>query len=210
MAREYLTVTRLSTKDLIRFFSKVTLHPDASWQGSLCWIWSGYRIWDGYGRIRWGSRGERTHRLIFAWLVHPIPKGRKYGEIDHLCKRVACCNPIHLEFVSAKTNQLRSNGIGGTNSRKTHCMNGHEFTPENLIADTYGRRCKTCVRERMRGYRKANPELGKIAHRKHVEKIGREELRRRERERYNTNKEYFHIKAKAKRERRKARKILSV
>lgn len=207
MTLEYLTVEHLPTKYLITFFSKVTIHPDIHWSATPCWLWSGDRIWDGYGRIRYKGRGERTHRLMFAWLIHPLPRGRKYGEIDHLCRRPSCCNPLHLEFVSSKINQLRSNGIGGTNARKTHCVNGHELTPENLVDDPYGRRCKTCVRERQRKYRIINPQAEKLAHERYAAKLGREELRRRERERYHMDVEKSRAKLKEKRLRRKLRKL---
>jgi len=35
-------------------------------------------------------------------------------------------------------------GFAGINARKTHCIHGHEFTPENTIARGNGRGCRTC------------------------------------------------------------------
>jgi hypothetical protein len=54
--------------------------------------------------------------------------------------------------VTNRENSLRSPlTIPGANAAKTHCVNGHEFTPENtrLIGGRHGypiRRCITCKR----------------------------------------------------------------
>ncbi len=203
MSLEYLTVEHLNTKQLIRIFSQIEIHPDAAFNGTPCWIWCGYRVWDGYGRTHLNKRAERVHRIIFAWLVHPIPRKGNGGELDHLCDRPSCCNPLHLQFVPHYINQGRNNSVCSKNARKTHCKNGHPFTAENLIADPYGRRCKTCVRERQRVYTAAHPEKQKAASRKYLEQLGVEERRRRERERYHANIELSRAKLKAKRLKRR-------
>jgi hypothetical protein len=41
------------------------------------------------------------------------------------------------------------------NAKKTHCVHGHEFTPENTIVGPNGRRCRTCRRAHDRGRRDA-------------------------------------------------------
>ena len=43
---------------------------------------------------------------------------------------------------------------GHPNARKTHCPQGHEYTPENTYAyEAYGRRCRTCAAEQYRARR---------------------------------------------------------
>jgi hypothetical protein len=38
-------------------------------------------------------------------------------------------------------------------ARKTHCIHGHEFTPENTVMNGSARGCRTCRRARRRAYR---------------------------------------------------------
>jgi hypothetical protein len=81
-------------------------------------------------------------------LVGPIPEGLT---IDHLCRVRHCVNPAHLEAVSERVNILRGNGAGARNARKTHCVKGHAFTPDNLYRDYQGyRRCRRCHIDRQK------------------------------------------------------------
>jgi hypothetical protein len=163
MATDYLTVEHLSTKDLTRFFSKVTITEELYFRDTPCWIWCGNRTTDcGYGRFRFQGKNVATHRLMFAWMIHPLLTGRQYGEIDHLCRIRACCNPLHLEFVAARTNVLRSAGPAARNAKKTHCIRGHAFSGDNLFYDQGKRQCRICKRmsqarkdpEKLRQYQK--------------------------------------------------------
>lgn len=129
---EYLTVEHLSTKDLTRIFSKISIDPATAWNGIPCWTWHGCRTKRGYGRTHWINTNYITHRLIYAWAVGPIPKGQSHGELDHLCRRPSCCNPLHLEFIPTRINVLRSNAPAAVNARKTHCIQGHELSADNL------------------------------------------------------------------------------
>ncbi len=98
------------------------------------WLWLGYTDPDGYGR----SHGERVHRKVYRELIGPIPE--RY-EIDHKCKVRNCVLPDHLEAVTSKENVNRS---VNHNRIKTHCKNGHEFTPENTYLYRDKRDCRTC------------------------------------------------------------------
>lgn len=150
MAPEYLTVEHISTVELARVFSKFSVNQGVNFRGVPCWLWTGDTNHSGYGEIIWeGKKHTKVHRIMFAWLVHPIPFGRNHGEIDHLCRRHACCNPVHLDFVTHKTNVLRGLSPYAANARKTHCPNGHPYSEENLyIGKTGGRVCRTCGRLR--------------------------------------------------------------
>lgn len=68
------------------------------------------------------------------------------------CPHRACCNPDHLEAVTQRENTLRSPlSPAAINARKTHCINGHEYTLENTNISPTGRRCcRTCGREEQR------------------------------------------------------------
>lgn len=140
----------------------ITVRPliERLWEGlrvnmeSGCWEWQAVRGADGYGRL--GVRGATvlTHRAMYQLLIGPIPPGL---HIDHLCRNRSCCNPFHLDACTHQVNTARSHGNGS----KTHCKNGHEFTPENTYRapNTHVRRdCRVCRREamaRLRERRKA-------------------------------------------------------
>lgn len=107
----------------------------------------------GYPQIRVGSDRDGTRRLVFAhrvahelW-IGPIPSGY---EVDHLCRNIKCCRPSHLEAVTPWENKVRGTGFSSW-ALRTHCVNGHEFTPENTYIRTRpegGRECRACRRER--------------------------------------------------------------
>lgn len=143
MAIEYLTVS-LTRKEVQRIFSKITIDPAIEWRQTPCWSYGSSITRKGYGMLTWRRKGMAIHRLMYAWAVAPIPKGQEHGEIDHLCRNRACCNPIHLEFVSSWTNMIRGEGVCAVNARKTHCKRGHEFTPENTYRVKDGKGCKAC------------------------------------------------------------------
>lgn len=118
-----------------------------------CWRWTGAMNSCGYGNlcIRYSPfvRGNvQAHRFGYWTHIGPIP-----GDLplDHLCRNRWCVNPWHLEPVTDRTNILRGTGMGGRNSRKTHCHNGHEYSQSNTISYRLpsgftGRRCRICVR----------------------------------------------------------------
>lgn len=119
-----------------------------------CWEWQGSRDRDGYGRVN----KKLVHRIAYEYFVGPIPDGL---ELDHLCRLRHCWNPAHLEPVTHRVNMMRGRGVGSENAAKTHCVNGHEYTPENTYVGSNGwRQCRTCNRERQRRPRKTEPPDG--------------------------------------------------
>ncbi len=164
-AIEYLTVDHLSTKDLIRIFSKITIHNDVRFNGTLCWIWCGNRTTKhghkgpgGYGHVRYHGKIFTCHRLMYAWSVGPIPKGSQHGELDHLCRITSCCNPAHLELVTHKINMVRGSNAPAKNAVKTHCIHGHPLSGDNLFYDKGARQCRTCKCKASRKRRLLFPE----------------------------------------------------
>jgi hypothetical protein len=69
-----------------------------------CWVWVGAVTSRGYGSFSHEGRIWSTHRLSYELLIAPIPDGLT---IDHLCRNKVCCNPDHLEPVTALENQRR-------------------------------------------------------------------------------------------------------
>ena len=115
-----------------------------------CWEWTKANR-DGYGAVGRGGRGtgtEQAHRAVWLLLVGPIEPGL---QIDHLCRNHACCNPDHLEPVTAEVNKARGYGIGALHAMRPTCRFGH---PKDGIARPRGKRphryCKTCARAKSR------------------------------------------------------------
>lgn len=185
MSIEYLTVEHLSTKDLIRIFSKISIEPAVSFNGTPCWIWKAF-CQKGYGILSWHSWNYKIHRFIFAWLVHPLPKDQSQGELDHLCRRTSCCNPLHQEFVSTATNIRRSNAPAEINFRKTHCHRGHLLPPS--------RKCVECrsVSSKIKNQQMSNTQRSKKnAYLRQWRSENKERLKIKNREYREANKQRF-------------------
>lgn len=108
-----------------------------------CWLWTGSRT-KKYGSFSIGGRTHFAHRFSYT-LKFQIPDGM---ELDHLCREPLCVRPSHLEPVTHKENVRRGSAPTAINSRKTHCKNGHQFTPENTYQRRDGRECWACKRDR--------------------------------------------------------------
>lgn len=137
--------------------------PDA------CWPWPGTRERSGYGSLTvWlpdRARRKRkypAHRLAWVAAGFLFPNGDL--TIDHTCHNPPCVNWRHLRLLSLEENshdafEYRSAQLAA----RTHCYEGHEFTPENtrqvtLRSGRPGRACLTCERDR---HEKANVTRGR-------------------------------------------------
>ena len=105
-----------------------------------CWLWTGARV-RGYGVATIDNKTQYVHRVAYELLVGPILPEHT---LDHLCRRVRCFNPAHLEPVSRAENARRMPGEG---RRRRTCRNGH-------IGEEVGRNpdgsCGACHPERAR------------------------------------------------------------
>lgn len=115
-----------------------------------CWEWKGCVEKDGYGVVQVKGRQWRAHRYVYVSWVGEIGNDL---QLDHLCRNRLCVNPAHLEPVTCETNINR--GIPAT---KLYCANGHPlFGPNMRLAQAgkyMARVCRTCVRLRMRTWRR--------------------------------------------------------
>ena len=125
-----------------------------------CWLWTGGKFTNGYGMVRIQEKLRRAHRVMYVWTRGELPEDL---QIDHTCKVKACVNPLHMEAVTLRENVRRSNGWGGVESRKTHCENGHELTPENTARrgdpSRGWRECRQCQRDKSRRYRERHSQV---------------------------------------------------
>lgn len=127
-----------------RFWPKVDKQADG------CWTWTAHLNRSGYGVFGMDGRITKlAHRWSYESIKGVIPDGL---QLDHLCRVRSCVNPDHLEPVTAQENIRRSPIHYGS---RTHCHNGHEYTPGNtLVRSDGGRRCGTCKTEYTRRSRK--------------------------------------------------------
>ena len=89
-----------------------------------------------------------AHRLAYETLIGPVPDGL---QIDHLCRVRLCCNPAHLEAVTAKTNTRRAPTCVATiNANKTACLRGHPYDEKNTHRKGPKRWCRKCDADRKR------------------------------------------------------------
>ena len=114
-----------------------------------CWFWTGASCTgkftnNVYGKVGFTGKTISSHKLSYELLVGPISEGL---ELDHLCKNTLCCNPHHLEPVTHAENCRRGNS-GKHMSSRTHCPQGHEYTPENTYLYRNTRTCRICAREK--------------------------------------------------------------
>ena len=139
----------LSSADLqrlrTRFDEKWTPEPNTG-----CYLWTASVNNGGYGifgfRVDGRTRAVGAHRLNYEMTFGPIAEDL---DIDHKCRIRSCVNPAHLEAVSHRENMRRGNAMMGLNARKTHCLRGHEFSPENTRPHGNGNRsCRACEKIR--------------------------------------------------------------
>ena len=128
-----------------------------------CWAWTGARTGSGYGVFYLNGEHIGAHRASYELFVGPILDGM---EPDHLCHpndgscrmdkkcpHRLCPNPAHLELVTHRENVERGTSPFAGNIAKTHCPQGHEYTPENTririgASGHENRSCKECDRLR--------------------------------------------------------------
>lgn len=121
-----------------------------------CWTWTGSTRSHGYGRFWDGTRKVLAHRAAYEWTFGAIEPGTV---VMHTCDNPACCNPAHLvngtqaDNMADKVRKRRQSRARPWNADNTHCVHGHEYTPENTGRQHRGwRYCRTCTRSQARAY----------------------------------------------------------
>jgi hypothetical protein len=115
-----------------------------------CWIWTGSRYHNGYGRISSRAKHQSAHRTAYRIFRGPIKPGL---QLDHLCRERGCVNPLHLEPVTNRENTLRGEAPSVAIHRSGFCSYGHPMSGANLVSGKGWRDCRECRLRRQRKYR---------------------------------------------------------
>ena len=91
-----------------RFWTKVAQDGD-------CWTWLAARNSRGYGIFSTGGRLQLAHRASYEYMRAEIPDGLT---IDHLCRNRLCVNPDHLDPVTTRVNNARSQSERTASARR--------------------------------------------------------------------------------------------
>lgn len=107
----------------------------------------GYGQWSG---LHPTLRNPNAHRVVYELVMGPVPSTL---ELHHKCRNKLCVNPAHLEL-KTKSQHASDHGL-----EKTHCKNGHEWTPENTRIRKEGYRvCRQCHAARQRSAYAKDPK----------------------------------------------------
>ena len=76
-----------------------------------CWLWTGHKTKDGYGKLYMQSFGYQiyTHRISYMLAYGSIPIG---FHVLHRCDNPPCCNPSHL-FLGTQQDNMRDREAKG-------------------------------------------------------------------------------------------------
>lgn len=123
------------------------------------WLWQGFLNKNRYGIFGFEGKTWLVHRL--AYFVYNS-KNSDDTYICHIidCKYRNCFNPEHV-YSGDQYSNMMDRIISGNNPQleKTHCPEGHEYTPENTYRNSKGARmCRICDKESTRRSRQRQKE----------------------------------------------------
>lgn len=123
------------------------------------------------GNCKWATRTEQMRNRRTARLLAANDETRTMAEwaesvgLDQevFRKRIDVRGWTVEEALTIPLQPLGPPVFSAGKDRKSHCVNGHEYTPENSGRHASGRFCRTCSRARMREYTRAKRARGKHA-----------------------------------------------
>ena len=123
------------------------------WQGAVCSN-------NNYASITYQRKSLKGHRLV--WSIYHAKEIPSSKVIMHTCDNPICLNIEHLKLGTQKENSLDCTSKKRQHAqKKTHCINGHEFSKENTrTRHSKGRPYRFCIQCR-RVYDRAHPRPGR-------------------------------------------------
>lgn len=115
-------LNEIEQRDIDRFWSKVNIKGNEE-----CWLWTGARDKDGYGKFAFHSGSIPANRAALYF-----EKGGEYEGMlcMHSCDNPPCCNPSHLKWGTAYENTMDMVNKG---RHSMHIVNIHEKYPESVM-----------------------------------------------------------------------------
>lgn len=140
-----------------RFWAKVNKNgsvPEGQPDLGPCWVWGSYTS----GPPPSFNLGDRTMSARrWAWIDANGAESAEGLAVIALCRNKGCVRLSHLAVGDDDAKARNSSW-----SMQTHCLRGHEFTPENThVKNGNHRQCRACRRNRANQWRQDNPDLAR-------------------------------------------------
>lgn len=74
-----------------------------------CWLWTAFRMANGYGFFRLSDRHELAHRTSYRLFIGELVDGL---DVMHSCDNSGCVNPDHLSLGTRKENMAHAVAAG--------------------------------------------------------------------------------------------------
>jgi HNH endonuclease len=103
-----------------------------------CHLWTGRLNSNGRPIVWKGSAPQYAYTLAYVAEHGPIADGLV---LDHLCRRILCINPAHLEPVTKSENERRKSWP--YRCRRQRCARDHDLSSA-LVTPELGRLCRYC------------------------------------------------------------------
>lgn len=126
MADKYLTIPKLSTRQLYRFYTSATV--GSRWQ---CWPWTGDKWKSGYGCMDINGTAYRASRIAYF-----LDRGEQPGDllVCHTCDNPICVNPHHLWLGTISDNSRDMVAKGRFVKKAKNPNGGSRLTPDQVRA----------------------------------------------------------------------------
>lgn len=109
-----------------------------------CFLWNGRTDKrDGRPLVWRGKTPVQAHIVVYREVIGDVPDGLV---LDHMCNRLECVAPHHMEPVTQRENLFRKSWR--YRSSLLRCKAGHDMRVNAIvIPETSGRVCRACNRE---------------------------------------------------------------
>ena len=141
---EYEGMFEVSSHGRVRSLDRTITRKDGVTARLRGQMFNPYLSHDNYYRVVLRGQGVRVHTLVLEAFVGPRPDGYVACHNDGDGSNNHVSN-LRWDTYSSNNFDVAEHGTHWQ-VRKTHCKNGHEFTPENTIHRSDGgrRKCRKC------------------------------------------------------------------